>query len=640
MEELREYLNRMFENVPESPEILRTKAELLQMMEDKYDGLMMEGLNAEEAKKTVIDEFGNFDEIIKELDIETTDNTSSSGNKAEETQEQASTQDTGNTAGAAFVAGAAAGVAGTAFGAGAAAGSADGAEGTNGSTGGASTGNGSTFGPGGPNAQNFGPETEKNRQKGEYDERYKKKYRNYYHWGANEIKAYFSFATRHAFMVAGAVAMCILAPYFTSVIDDIGRHVATGKVGGALSTLMFFTCIAAAIALFISASRSTSRYGTINKDAVFIDPMAQPELKSHIARLESARTVQLVIGIILCVLGPAASSFADILPSILREIFGPSVLLFAAIGVFLIIFSSSTGNRVKELDRGMRRFEKYRDDFPDAAGADIATSWNYEAKSGMPVVLIVILVLFAGLAIKTGINIVRGVGIWSGSFWGMSDGKNYDGVEKYSLSNVDSIYIDLSSSDVVIEETAGDEVTCEYHGRFTSQPQISLDNGSRKVNITEEDGIHLFTWGSNDGVVTVHVPKSKTISYDLDTSSGNIKMNGVNAKELKVDVSSGDLAISNTTVEEKTELDTSSGDVLLSNFVPKDMKVDMSSGDFILRFADKTLADKYRFDLDTSSGDIHFMGSEMSDEAKIEAKDTSDPHTIVIDTSSGDITIE
>ena len=70
MEEIREYLHNMFLNIPETPQVLRAKAELMEMMEDKYEELMQEGMSEKEAVGTVISEFGNLDELAEELGID------------------------------------------------------------------------------------------------------------------------------------------------------------------------------------------------------------------------------------------------------------------------------------------------------------------------------------------------------------------------------------------------------------------------------------------------------------------------------------------------------------------------------------------------------------------------------------------
>ncbi len=60
----------MFLNLPNTPEVLRAKNELLQMMEDKYTELKDEGKTENEAVGCVISEFGNLDELAESLGID------------------------------------------------------------------------------------------------------------------------------------------------------------------------------------------------------------------------------------------------------------------------------------------------------------------------------------------------------------------------------------------------------------------------------------------------------------------------------------------------------------------------------------------------------------------------------------------
>ena len=69
MQAIRNYLETMFMNLPNTPEVLRAKEELWQMMEDKYTELKNEGKSENEAVGIVISEFGNLDELAEELGI-------------------------------------------------------------------------------------------------------------------------------------------------------------------------------------------------------------------------------------------------------------------------------------------------------------------------------------------------------------------------------------------------------------------------------------------------------------------------------------------------------------------------------------------------------------------------------------------
>lgn len=71
MEVILSYLENMFLNMPHTPETLRAKAELASMMEDKYNELLAEGKKENEAVGIVISEFGDLEELSKELGLQT-----------------------------------------------------------------------------------------------------------------------------------------------------------------------------------------------------------------------------------------------------------------------------------------------------------------------------------------------------------------------------------------------------------------------------------------------------------------------------------------------------------------------------------------------------------------------------------------
>jgi len=69
METIKNYLEAMFANLPNSPEVHKAKKELSQMMEDKYTELIAEGKSENEAVGTVISEFGNLEELSEDLNL-------------------------------------------------------------------------------------------------------------------------------------------------------------------------------------------------------------------------------------------------------------------------------------------------------------------------------------------------------------------------------------------------------------------------------------------------------------------------------------------------------------------------------------------------------------------------------------------
>lgn len=69
MEAIRQYIESLFMNLPNTGEVFTAKGRLLEMAEDKYNSLKEDGLSDNEAVAKVISEFGNLDELKEELGI-------------------------------------------------------------------------------------------------------------------------------------------------------------------------------------------------------------------------------------------------------------------------------------------------------------------------------------------------------------------------------------------------------------------------------------------------------------------------------------------------------------------------------------------------------------------------------------------
>ncbi len=71
MDAIRTYIDQMFRSLPQTSEVRRAQAELLQMSEDRYNELRSEGASDNEAVGRVITQFGNLDELADDLGIRT-----------------------------------------------------------------------------------------------------------------------------------------------------------------------------------------------------------------------------------------------------------------------------------------------------------------------------------------------------------------------------------------------------------------------------------------------------------------------------------------------------------------------------------------------------------------------------------------
>ena len=73
METIRSYIENLFRNYPNTPNVSKAKEDLLGINEDKYYELKAEGKSENEAIGIVISEFGSMDEIAPELGMDEKD---------------------------------------------------------------------------------------------------------------------------------------------------------------------------------------------------------------------------------------------------------------------------------------------------------------------------------------------------------------------------------------------------------------------------------------------------------------------------------------------------------------------------------------------------------------------------------------
>jgi hypothetical protein len=70
MNVIKEYLDNVFANLPNTEEVLRVKQDFYLNMEEKYYDLLEKGLTREEATNKVLMDFGDINELVEELEIE------------------------------------------------------------------------------------------------------------------------------------------------------------------------------------------------------------------------------------------------------------------------------------------------------------------------------------------------------------------------------------------------------------------------------------------------------------------------------------------------------------------------------------------------------------------------------------------
>jgi len=74
MKKIRDYVEVMFQEFPKTKKINDVKANIIDAMESKYEDLIADGINEQEAVGIVIGQFGNIDELKEEFGMEVDEN--------------------------------------------------------------------------------------------------------------------------------------------------------------------------------------------------------------------------------------------------------------------------------------------------------------------------------------------------------------------------------------------------------------------------------------------------------------------------------------------------------------------------------------------------------------------------------------
>jgi VIT1/CCC1 family predicted Fe2+/Mn2+ transporter len=72
MDQIKSYVDAMFEELPKTGAVAEMKQNILENMQERYNELLSEGKSKNEALGAVISQFGNIDEVKKELGIDET----------------------------------------------------------------------------------------------------------------------------------------------------------------------------------------------------------------------------------------------------------------------------------------------------------------------------------------------------------------------------------------------------------------------------------------------------------------------------------------------------------------------------------------------------------------------------------------
>ena len=178
-------------------------------------------------------------------------------------------------------------------------------------------------------------------------------------------------------------------------------------------------------------------------------------------------------------------------------------------------------------------------------------------------------------------------------------GEVKSGQETFSPSEIDSMYLEVGSGELVVTTWEKDEVSVVYEN-IPEEYEVYNDGGT--LVIEREDSFVL--WGisfKETPKVTVNVPKVMLIEeVEVDKGSGSAKMIGIQVEDLNVDNGSGGLGISDVWVKELS-VDSGSGGVNISNVTAEKSVLHSGSGSFTVQ--NSTLGET---SMDAGSGFVNF----------------------------------
>lgn len=541
MEAIREYLSNLFMNMPETPDVLRAKAELMEMMEDKYEELIKEGKTEKEAIGIVISEFGNLEELAKELGIDSYMKAADDSNR---------------------------------------------------------------------NA--------KNNQNTEF---------HGMTWQQTDMISFIRYSWSHAWYVAIGVLLCIVAPFFASILEgaqDAGYI--SELVENVLDPCIVLGMVAVAVVLFCLASSMRKRAGKLKKKSIMITKEADLYLRDRKEKDENRRLILRVIGIFLCIVSviPSSANYAG--NPLLKEILDSSVLLIVGIAVLMLVLSASVGNRYKELQKAVIGVTD------ETTGSNCGSEAFSVPGKKMPLAFLIGFIVLA-------IAIIAGGVVLSVRFafkqYNESTTVVKDGTV-FSADEVNEIRTDLDVCNVTFKLSDEDEIRVGYEGDESAIPEISDENGVLRIVDGRNWHVNIlgFFQKGMKREVTVFIPKEKTdLVYQLTLDVGNMNVENITGKSLSLEVDAGNIDGTNVAFE-KAVVEVDAGNVTLAGNI-SDLSSEIDAGNF--EFDAKESLEMYSLNLHTELGNVHVDNKKQGNDYEVTG---SAQYRVQAKVDAGNITIK
>lgn len=198
--------------------------------------------------------------------------------------------------------------------------------------------------------------------------------------------------------------------------------------------------------------------------------------------------------------------------------------------------------------------------------------------------------------------------------------------------------IDVSNASLEIIKTDEKEIKIQCTNNNNSKYRIrQRDN---EIIIEKKERFRLLKWNNRGDNIKIEIPSTLIATIEADTSNGTIILNDIEANNIDIGTSNGQISIENVNAKEDIEIETSNGEIEVTNLSAENIILDSSNSQAVLNNINGK-----EIKVDTSNAEIKInecIGNKVvldTSNGEIEAYECY-AKDIKLDTSNADITLE
>lgn len=234
------------------------------------------------------------------------------------------------------------------------------------------------------------------------------------------------------------------------------------------------------------------------------------------------------------------------------------------------------------------------------------------------------------------------------SFADMS-GATYE-THSVSISDGDtikSITVDLDTTDLIVEySTEAEKLAVTYETKSTRNGKSlitvkdSISNGNLVLTEQRSWMAQFSLFDFYNMKVTVTVPVGQALAFDIETDTGDVKINGAKAiSVLKIETNTGDVTVKESEIA-SLEVDVDTGNALLKDLIISEgVTAESDTGDLTF---ENLSAPSAKITADTGSVELAGVTAQTTlkietDTGDVELKSSVKAETVTINTDTGDV---